>query len=106
MRRALPYLVAFAVPAVTLAAIYLAIGASVYAATVGGMLVGVIGAGGAALATLVRRLQRDAEEREFDRVIIELQQPGVSNTIVAPEHEGLRRMHEDLLRDDKPPERG
>jgi hypothetical protein len=69
VKRALPYLVAFAVPAVTLTAVYLAIGASVYAAVVGGVLVGTIGSGGAALAELVRRMQRAAEERDFDRVV-------------------------------------
>jgi hypothetical protein len=100
VKRALPYLVAFAVPAVTLAVAYSAIGASAYSAAVGGVLLGVIGSSSHALAELVRRWQTPrVSEAEIEEVARQLYGPEDLFQPWAPER------HDEKLPHPQPQER-
>lgn len=116
LRTLAPYVVALVVPSVVLGVLYVLEGRS----PLWGLVGGAIGLLGAMLATATRVLlaprmtesEVEALARELDEQEYWGDQPPVLRTesMQLPEHEGLRRMHEDIRRDaekrDEPPERG
>lgn len=110
MSRTLPWLVTFGLVGVVQFVVYLAYGARPLAALVGGVASGLVALLGAATYALVVRTQ----VRLADRIISE----AYVTTLRESEHEGLRRLHEDIERErecyplrrvapleDEPPER-
>lgn len=97
LHRALPWLVVFGLVGVIQFAVYLLYGARPLAALVGGVASGLIALLGATTYALVLRTQA----RRVDAIISE----AYTTALRESEHEGLRRLHEDIERD-RPPERG
>lgn len=109
LHRTLPWLVVFGLVGVVQFVVYLAYGARPLAALVGGVASGLVALLGAATYALVVKTQA----RRADAIISE----AYATALRESEHEGLRRLHEDIVReqrrplrpvcplDDEPPER-
>ncbi|HTF49505.1 MAG TPA: hypothetical protein VK735_18840 [Pseudonocardia sp.] len=96
LARALPYLVAFAVPAASMTGWFAIGGAAVFPASVGGLLAGLVGLLGAACAGAVQaRQDRRTIEHEIEELVTVVKEP-----LPVHDHEGLRRLQEDVLRDE------
>lgn len=101
-RYALLCVVAYVVTGFVMTVSYLVIGAAPLAAIVGGVAGGFVGLLGASVVLLlVELLRRRDAERELDEALEWLRKEQESDYDEPTEHEGLRRLHEDLRRDEE-----